>query len=330
MLAAVWVVLWADDAPAPAREQAIRAIQAERLAFTELRAQPPQPRTGELSRRATQAYQAMRFAEARARFDEAIAEAVAGGAAGLSAADLADLYLGRALCAEASGASGFDDFVSAARIAPTRLLDPGRSPPSALQTFARAQQAVQQASRGALLVEAPTGAAVFLDGDPAGRAPLRLQNLPHGERLVRAEAPGHVPAAARVVHSGAETSVRLEGELAGPPALLAIVAQATARGAKRVLIVAVQPSGGATVERLDVRAGRVDAVESTAAGDLGAAIRRLLAPAPPPDRFRPAAWVVGGVVVGAAVTALVLLLGGDEGDDGIRASADPSGAVPPQ
>jgi PEGA domain-containing protein len=327
MPAPVWVLLWADQVSEPTRVQCVRAIADERLAHDELHAPRPPPRAPDLLRRAAEAYQGMRFAEARERYDEAIAEAVASGASGLGAADLGDLYLGRALALEASGASGFDDFVRAARIAPARLLDPARAPPGAMQSFARAQEIVRVSSRGALVVEAPSGAAVFLDGDPVGRAPLRIADLPHGERLVRVEAPGRLPAAARVVHAGVETRVRLDGELAGPPALGALLEEARRRGAKTALIVTVRAAGDIVVERVAVAAGRVDAVERTGAADLRGALRRLLAPPPPSDRPRTWALLAGGVLAGAAIATMVILLGGDDGR-GVQVSVQPPGEHP--
>jgi len=328
MFVTVWVLLWADRAPADARSDALVAITAERLSCDELKAPPPGSRAHELMRQAAEAYQGMRFAEAKQLYDAAIADAIVGGAAGLDSVELGDLYLGRALALEASGTSGFDDFVHAARIAPSRLLDPGRSPPSALQSFARAQQAVRDSRRGTLIVEAPVGASVFLDGDPAGRAPLRVEALPWGERLVRVEAAGRLPASARVDHAGAETRVRLAGTLAGPPTLVGVLAEARSRGVATALIVTVPPSGDVVVERVAVSAGRVDAVERTSLSGLRASLRRLLAPPSRPRRV--AVWAVGGVLVGAAITTAVILLTGDGDGGGIRPSLDPSDGTHPQ
>jgi hypothetical protein len=326
--AAAWVLLWADRTPPAVRTQALEAIAAERLACDVLEAPAPLPRTAELRSLAAEAYSGMRFADAHDKYDEAIAEATVSGAAGLGAAELADLYLGRALVHEALGESGFDDFVRAARVAPSRLLDPAHAPPNALQSFARAQQAVRESPRGTLIVEAPAGAAVFVDGEAMGRAPLRLDGLPWGERILRVEAPGRRSMAARVDHAAPETTARLVGGLVGPPTLAATLGEARARGASTVLIVTVPATGDVLVERVAVAGGRVDAVERTSPLELRAALRRLLAPAPPPRRILP--WAIGGVLVGAAATAAVILLTRDEGGDGIVPTADPSEATRPR
>jgi len=329
MVAAVWVLLWAEEAPTEAQAQARAAVQAERLEHVVLRPHPVKPLAPELLRQAINRYQQMRFADARTAYDEAITEAVATGAAGLGATELSDLFVGRALAVEATGGSGFDDMVRAAQIGPTRLLDPGRLPPSALREFERAQEAVRESPRGTLVVETVPGAAVFLDGDPAGSAPLRVESLPYGEHLVRVEAPGRLPVSARVVHENEETRVRLEGDLAGPPALAAVVGEAKAREVSTALIVTVVSGSDVLVERVDVDAGRVNAVERTETAELRSSLRRMLQPEEPPSRVRPAVWLLGGAAAGAVITTLIFLLQGDDDGGGTVPSVDPGSSQRP-
>lgn len=328
--AVIWVVLWADQAPPEARAEVRQAIQAERLEFVEARPGGGSPRAPELLRRANEEYGRMRFQDARAVYDDAIADAMASGAAGLSATELSDLFLGRALAVEAAGDSGFDDMVRAAQVAPTRLLDPGRLPPNVLKEFERAQRAVQDSPTGTLIVEAPTSATVFVDGKPVGRAPVRIEELAQGERLVRAEDPGRVTVSAVVTHSSEETRVRLEGQLSGPPTLATVVDDARARAVATVLIVSAQPDGDVLVERVHVARGRVDAIEKTSPADLRGSLRRMMRPDEPPPKIHPAVWLAGGAAVGVAITALVFLLSGDGDAAGTVLVVDPSGAGRPE
>jgi hypothetical protein len=145
---------------------------------------------------------------------------------------------------------------------------------------------------------------------------------------VRVESAGRRPASTRVDHASAETVVRLEGALSGPPTLAAVVEEARARGATAALIVTVPAAGDIVVERVPVAARRVDAAERTTIAGLRPALRRLLAPPPPPRRVLP--WAIGGVIVGAAATTAILLLAGDDGDGGIRTSLDLGEATNPR
>ena len=87
----------------------------------------------------------------------------------------------------------WEDFVRAALLAPERVLDAGRFAPAVLETWRRAAAEAHRRPRGVLVVRAPIGARVSVDGCPPVAAPAVVSGLIHGEHLVRVEEPGRVP-----------------------------------------------------------------------------------------------------------------------------------------
>jgi DNA-directed RNA polymerase subunit K/omega len=327
--AAIVPVLWsAPDAPKPAVAAVRRALEAAAPGRTLLDLSPaaePPATAAERLRAGIVLYDRLRQDEARAALDEAAADATARGAAGLTPAELSDVYLYRALCAHVRGDAtrAWDDFVRAAVVAPGRVLDPARFPPKAVAMMRRAKDEVAAAPRGTLSVVAPGGARVFVDAADAGVAPAQVPALPYGQHLVRVEHPGHATWVG-VVHMAA-TAQRLEPPLRRlqPPDDLAVAAAARDRGASHALLAVVTGhDGGARLEvRLVDQAGQRPFAERTRAADAATALARAVAtvrepgpavtgPAVPPARPRPPtpwyqrAWVwavVGAVVVSASV-----------------------------
>ena len=124
----------ADLGPAArgrARHADRRGPAARLGAGRSLAARPPTASAPLQLRRAVEAYQDFRYAEALASADAGLAEATATGALGLSGSDLSDLLLYRALAVGERGdaARAWDDFVRAAALDPSRRLDPVRFPP---------------------------------------------------------------------------------------------------------------------------------------------------------------------------------------------------------
>ncbi|HJZ88580.1 MAG TPA: hypothetical protein VKN99_25580 [Polyangia bacterium] len=136
-------------------------------------------------------YRAFRFDEAAAALSELARAAEAEGGAGLDARQLADLYLHRGLARLELGrtAEAWEDLVRAARMDPTRALDPAQFPPRAAATYRRAVAEVALAPHAELEVRVPDGAIVSVDGHVvAGTRTIAL-----GQHLVRVEAPGFQP-----------------------------------------------------------------------------------------------------------------------------------------
>jgi hypothetical protein len=327
--ASVLPVLWsAPDAPRARVAEVRRALEAAAPGRPLLDLSParaPTATAAERLRAGVVLYDRLRHDEARAALDQAADDATVHGAAGLTPAELSDIYLHRALCAHARGDAtrAWDDFVRAAVVAPGRVLDPARFPPRAVAMMRRATAEVAAAPRGTLTVAAPAGARVFVDGGDAGTAPAQLAALPYGQHLVRVEDPAHAPWAG-VVHL-ATPAQRLEPPLRRlvPPDDLAVAAAARERGSTHALLAIVTRGDGAG--RVEVRlvdhSGRRPFVESARADEAAAALGRAVGairppatqvarpevPLPPPTPPTPwyrRAWVwavVGAVVVGVSV-----------------------------
>jgi hypothetical protein len=150
--------------------------------------------------------QKLAFSEAQHDLDAAAAEVATTGGAGLTAAELGDLYLFRAMAAaradwnaQPSAAptdartKAFDDYLRAATLAPTRTLNTRELPPQVVADFKRAQDVVHKRPLGTLLVKGPADAQVALDDGPlmpiAGG--LAIHDVSFGEHLIRVEQIGY-------------------------------------------------------------------------------------------------------------------------------------------
>ena len=150
--------------------------------------------------------QKLAFSEAQHDLDAAAAEVATTGGAGLTAAELGDLYLFRAMAtaradwnAQPTAAptdartKAFDDYLRAATLAPTRTLNTRELPPQVVADFTRAQEVVHKRPVGTLIVKGPADAQVALDGGPlmpiAGG--LTIHDVSFGEHLIRVEQIGY-------------------------------------------------------------------------------------------------------------------------------------------
>jgi hypothetical protein len=298
------------------------------------------------------AYDALHFADAVTRLDEAAAGAVATGARGLTAGELADIFLFRAMALYQLGKPerAWDDFRAAALYAPGRALDPARFPPAAREQYTRAMKEATEGARAALEVAGPAGGRAFVDGDDAGPLPARVEGLPAGTHLVRVESPGCAPWVARVALAAPKLALEARPE-PFPPALASATPgdlgrYATARGA--ALVVAVEtlgaPRGGLVLRVVAVRSpgdavlteARVTLDAGTRADDLSAALGAALAPllaataggpltapsaARPASRWRYVPWIVAGAAVVASGLTVGLFFGlRGPGVDGFHAT----------
>jgi len=278
------------------------------LAWIDLSPAPPPPLTAAASVRAgIDAYDELRWDDALAALDAAIAEVWRTGGADLGGAELSDVFLYRGLVSTQRGdtATAWDDLVRAAALSPARTLDPLRFPTRAVEAFDRARAAVAKLARARVTVDAP-GCDAAIDGGAAASA-----EVPLGEHVVRVACPDRAPWGQRVVVAGDLTVTPPADDAGAPPDDAALAALAAAHGAVAVLAVIVT-ADLAAVRVVDAR-GEVTAVASVrlGEGDLAAAIDRVLAP-PEVVVVRPAQrpwwrspWLWAGV--GAAVTAAVLI-----------------------
>ena len=107
-----------------------------------------------------------RFAEALAKLDELARLADARGGGDLDPRQLSEIYLYRGLARLELGPAeaAWDDLVRAARLDPTRVIDPARFPPRVVAAYRRAVAEVAQLPRAELEVTRPTARVVRFDG----------------------------------------------------------------------------------------------------------------------------------------------------------------------
>src|SRR6185503_11264716 len=175
---------------------------------------PPIPRAPDLLKIALINSQKMAFDDVRRDLDAAAAEIVATGGAGLSADQLSDVYLHRAMATaradwNATAAAppteartqAFTDYLRAATMTPGRTLNPRELPPQAVADFERAADEIRRRGRGTLVVKGSANAEVTLDGGApmpvAGGVSFR--DLGFGEHLIHVEEVGRAPWGATVV-----------------------------------------------------------------------------------------------------------------------------------
>jgi PEGA domain-containing protein len=316
---------------------------------------PAPPRAPVALRAGAAAIDELRFADAVRELDGAANDVALSCAAGLSTADLADIHLLRARAlgrlSPPDDRRAWDDLTQAATLAPERILDEGRFSPTLMDAWRRAVADVQRRPRGTLVVRAPLGATISIDGRPAVRAPAVTPGIPYGQHHLRVEEVGRVSWSA-VVPVGSPTV-----ELDVPPrAALALddraaAARARLAGARFALTGTLRFREGSPLYELRLidaasalRRGEmlVDAAEPSA---LEQAIERLVAepPSPAARRWAPlptadlqshpargwwtagrAGWLVAGVVTVGAVVAAVLLTHRDSAGPGFAVGFDPS------
>jgi hypothetical protein len=250
-------------------------------------AAPPPPRASAALATAAAFMGELRWPDALRELETAAHDAVVTGAAGLSPAELSDIYLFRAIVRQklqpAETARIWEDYVRAATYTPERVLDPGRVSPTAVETWSRAVAAVQARASATLIVRAPADATIAIDGRTPVRSPALVPGLRPGEHLVRVEEPGRWPWAVQVPISSAsvEMDVPVRPELSlddGSAADLAAKHQA-----RFALVAEPRPGRGQPLLVLRLvdtatRLRRAAAVVLLPADrELGAAIERLLA-----------------------------------------------------
>jgi len=232
------------------------------------------------------------FADALKDLDEAAAEVVAAGGAGLTTTELFDLYLYRGMAtaradwnapAAAPGgapagpddprARGFEDYLRAATLTTDRPLNPRELPPQVIADFARAVSEVRGRPRGTLIVRGPADAQVSLDG----AAPTTIgggvtfRDVVYGPHLVRVEEIGRIPWGTAVTLAEPTRDV----EAPASPALVLEDATAAAHarrmGATFAIVALPKPGAGARMELRLVDATGVlhDSVMVAAVGETG-------------------------------------------------------------
>jgi hypothetical protein len=240
--------------------------------------------------------QQLAFGDALRELDLAAAEVATTGGAGLTTAELGDLYLFRAMAtahadwnAPAAGAPtdqrtrAYADYLRAATMTPDRTLNPHDLPPQVMADFQRAADEIHHRARGTLLVKGSADAQISLDGGPlmAVKGGVTFRDLAFGEHLIRAEELGYAVWGTAVPFGQPSLEIEIPARAALALADATAAAHARRMGARFALV--AQPKGGpgTAVELRLVDAGtgalRDAAMISASpeAGQMDAAVMRL-------------------------------------------------------
>lgn len=261
------------------------------------------PATAATLKRGIDAYDALRLEDAWATLDEARALADRTGAAGLSQAQLADLFLYRGLVKIQQGelTAYWDELVTSVTIDPVRVLDPARFPPRVASELARVHQALADRKRATLAVDAPPGCTALIDG--AAASAVASAQLLVGSHWAYVTCADRAPWGTRVEVTGDQLVVARNTALA-PPTDDEVLIQARTVGARA--FVAVEVRSGVGTARLVGADGRERDRRSVAiTGDLtqlAGAVRELLAPPTKIPWYETRwAWAAGAAVAAAAI-----------------------------
>ena len=281
---------------------------------------PAPPPTGAAIEAGVDLVKKLAFDDAKKQLDGAAEKTAQTGGAGLTTAELAELYLARAMAIakadwkpersvdEATRVRAYEDYVRAATLTPDRTLNPHDYPPQTLEDWARAVAEVKQRSQGTLTVTGSSAALVTFDGQAplAAHGGVTFKGF-YGEHLVSVEEAGRAPWGSPVLINAPSTDVAIPGRAALTLDDKVAAAHARRMGAKFALVAELRLGEGppelqlrlvdvtgirhdATVVPLTQEAGAIDA----AAMRLDEEARRIehlglapggdleLPPAPPP------------------------------------------------
>jgi hypothetical protein len=261
------------------------------------------PATAGVLKRGIEAYDALRFEDAWATLDEARALADRTGAAGLSQAQLADLFLYRGLVKIQQGelTAYWDELVTSVTIDPVRVLDPARFPPRVASELARVHQALRDRKRATLAVDAPPGCTALIDG--AAASAVASAQLLVGSHWAYVTCADRAPWGTRVEVTGDQLVVARNTVLS-PPTDDEVLIQARTVGARAFVAVEVR-SGVGTARLVGVDGRERDRRSVAITGDLtrlAGAVHELLAPVAKTPWYETRwAWAAGAAVVAAAI-----------------------------
>jgi hypothetical protein len=317
--AADLVVVWAPGARIAPVEQVAHAHGAAVIDRS------PHPtataQTAEKLRAAISTYNTLAFQQAKDQLDAVRSEIDANGAAGLSPAQLSDLFIYRGLARGQLGdeSGSFDDLVIAAGIDPTRSLDPQVFTPKQIDEFARAKEAVAQRPHGKVTLDVPAGCTATLDAAPA-TAPV---DRAAGYHWVRVACPDREPRGQPVLLTGGDITVPIQPAPYLPPSDSDLLVQARTAGSRAVIVVEVHGNvGTARLVGLDGRERDRRTVSlGSDLGPLADAVGDLLAPPPEHHWYQSKwTWAAGGVAAAAIILVpLTAAIAGSNGDSTFHA-----------
>jgi hypothetical protein len=300
------VVVWAPGM------RTAPVVAAARGAGAAVLDQTPKPEgaaeTAQLVQKGLDAFERLEFDEAWQLLETARSDVDRSGAAGLTQAQLSDLFLYRGLIKTQQGDSNsaWEELVVANTVDPTRRLDPGRFAPAIRAEFERAQATVKAKGTAKLKVAAPDGCRVFVD---AANAPGPVEVIV-GRHWVHVTCVDRRPRGEKLELVGGDVTLPIEPVLISPPTDTDLLVQARASGARAFVFAEVR--GNVATARLVGLDGRErDRKTVTITSDLAPladAVAQLLMPKPHSPWYRSKVlWAVGGAAV-AAVLSVTLTL----------------------
>jgi len=308
------VIVWAPNRSIAPIEAVARQLGAATIDRSPAPAVPPSP-IAPLVRRGIDAYDGLRFTEAASLLDQARDAADRSGAAGLTPAELSDLFLYRGLVQAqlANPTAAWDELVTAMVIDPARLLDPSRFPPRVVAEVERARVAVGARAIAPLAIEAPATCELVIDGvASAGTFTGRL-----GSHWVRATCTDRPAWGGRITLTGSADQLAIPGAPFAAPDDGELVVQARVAAARAFVIVEARGTIG-TARLVGVDGRERDRRSVALTGDLvplAEAVRSLLRSArPAPVAWYRARWVwaAGAAALAAAIAIPVTaVLAGD-------------------
>lgn len=303
------VIMWTAEPSAPVTAAITDAARRAGAAVIDTSPAPTErPNLRPLVERGIDAYGALEVETALTALDTAAEQVDHTGAAGLDTVALGDLFLYRGLIHAHRGddARAWDDFVTAATIEPTRVLDPARFPPRAVEQHGRALAAIATRLRGRVTL-APATCRIQIDGAPVTAGSVELG---FGRHWLRAECAGHEPTGRRIEVDRAELALDVAGRAIAPPTDDELVIQGRSAGARAFVVVAIR-GGVAIVRRIGIDGREQDraSVTTTGARDAGpvadAVTRLLAAPAVARRAWYRSGWV--WAAAGAAIASAILI-----------------------
>lgn len=301
--AADLVVVWAPGATIAPVEAAARRHGA--AVIDRSPAPPPTVETARFLTAGRDAFDALRFDDAQAALDQARDLADRSGAAGLTQAQLSELFLYRGLVktAQNDAAAAWDELITSIVVDPSRTLDPARFPPKVVELFTRAHDTVlRDHPQASLAVEAPAGCVVLVDGTAVAGAVLR----PTGPHWVRVTCVDHAPSGTRVDLTSLGARIPANPAAYAPPGDAELLVQARVSGA-RAMIVAEVHGQLATARLVGIDGRERDRRTVAVPGDLTPLARVVEDLLTPPILVKSHwyqskwAWAGGAALVAAAV-----------------------------
>jgi hypothetical protein len=294
------VVIWAPGM------RTAPVVAAARAAGAAVLDQSPKPegaaQTAQLVQNGLDAFERLELDRAWQLLESARSEVDRTGAAGLTQAQLSDLFLYRGLIKTQQGDtnSAWEELVVANTVDPTRELDPGRFPPKIIAEFERAQATVKNKGRAKVTITVPAGCRYAIDAtSTTGAIDLILGR--HWVRVTCADrqAEGH-----KIELVSGATTFPITPPPITPPSDTDLLVQARAMGA-RAFIVAEVRSNVATARLVGLDGRERDRKTVTISTDLAPladAVSTLLTPAPRTPWYRSRwTWAAGGAAAAAAI-----------------------------